>query len=222
MGIAERKEREKQQRKNSILDAAEKVFFSKGFKDATMDDVAEAAELSKGTLYRYFKNKEDIHLGISARALSLLKAMFEDALRRGRSGIEKVREIGRAYFQFSQMHPDYFAAMVRFEGQEMDLTDAESAAFECHSVGTEVLKLVARAIETGREDGTIRPDLDAMKTAVLLWGQTDGVIRIAAHKCEVLSEFGDLTPEALVESFFEFARCAMKPEERGNGTADDS
>jgi AcrR family transcriptional regulator len=43
MGTAERREREKQQRKNDILDAAEKVFFQKGLNVATMDEVAEEA-----------------------------------------------------------------------------------------------------------------------------------------------------------------------------------
>lgn len=213
MGIAERKEREKEQRKNDILDAAEKVFFSKGVKEATMDDIAEAAELSKGTLYLYFKSKEEIHLGISARALGVLKEMFEHALGRGANGLEKTREIGRAYFEFSQTYPDYFDAMVHFEGQDLDLSDDESWSSQCHRVAVDVLKLVARAIEIGIEDGTIRRDLDPMKTAVLLWGQTDGVIRIAARKCEHLSEFGDLAPDALVEALFEFASCAMRPRE---------
>jgi TetR/AcrR family transcriptional regulator len=46
MGIAERKEREKQQRKAEIIQAAELVFFSKGFEHSTIDDIAEKAELS--------------------------------------------------------------------------------------------------------------------------------------------------------------------------------
>ena len=64
MGIAERKEREKQQRREEIVQAAEEVFFSKGFEKSTMDDVAEKAELSKGTLYLYFKSKEELLIGI--------------------------------------------------------------------------------------------------------------------------------------------------------------
>ena len=59
MGIAERKEREKLQRRKDIIDAAEKVFFYRGFESATMDEIAEKVELSKGTLYLYFKSKEE-------------------------------------------------------------------------------------------------------------------------------------------------------------------
>ena len=58
MGIQERKEREKLQRREDIIDAAEKVFFKKDLDSATMDDVANEAELSKGTLYIYFKSKK--------------------------------------------------------------------------------------------------------------------------------------------------------------------
>jgi len=50
MGIVERRQREKEQRRSAIIDAAEAVFFSKGLEIATMDDVAEEAELSKRKL----------------------------------------------------------------------------------------------------------------------------------------------------------------------------
>ena len=73
MGIAERKEREKQQRREEIMQAAEEVFFSKGFEKSTMDDVAEKAELSKGTLYLYFKSKEDLHMAVARKAINLLR-----------------------------------------------------------------------------------------------------------------------------------------------------
>ena len=64
-----------------------------------MDEVAETAELSKGTLYLYFKSKEELYFGISYRALSLLKKMFEDAVQSHSTGIEKIRAIGRSYYQ---------------------------------------------------------------------------------------------------------------------------
>ncbi len=62
MGILERKEKEKQQRRDDILGAAKEVFFSKGLMSATMDEIAEKAELSKGTLYLYFASKEELYL----------------------------------------------------------------------------------------------------------------------------------------------------------------
>ena len=57
-----RREREKLSRRNEILQAARKVFASKDYATATMEDVAATAELSKGTIYLYFQNKADLFL----------------------------------------------------------------------------------------------------------------------------------------------------------------
>jgi len=67
MGINERREREKEVRRDAILDAAENIFFSKGVDSSSMDEIASRAELSKGTLYLYFKNKDELYHGIIHR-----------------------------------------------------------------------------------------------------------------------------------------------------------
>jgi AcrR family transcriptional regulator len=60
MGIQERKERERGRRRQQIMIAAKRVFSFKGFNKATMEDIASEAELSPGTLYLYFKNKDEL------------------------------------------------------------------------------------------------------------------------------------------------------------------
>jgi AcrR family transcriptional regulator len=210
MGIAERREREKEQRRNDILDAAEGLFFTKGIKEATMDQVAEAAELSKGTLYLYFKSKEEIYLGIYMRALRILHRMFDEVMVSEVTGIEKVRAIGRAYYGFSQQHPDYFDAMMYFDVEGLEPLAEGSMALECHNSGIGLLETVADAVRAGVEDGTIRSDLDPMKTAILLWAQTDGVIRVIGRKCEHLKEFEDIDLRHLINDFFEFAYNALR------------
>ena len=77
MGVVERKEREKELRSESIIDAAERIFFSKGFEHATMNDVAEEAELSKGALYLYFHSKNELCMAILQRSLHILREIFE-------------------------------------------------------------------------------------------------------------------------------------------------
>jgi hypothetical protein len=75
----------------------------------------------------------------------------------------------------------------------------------------DVLRLVADAIRSGIGDGSIRSDLDPMKTAILLWAQTDGVIRMVARKCEHMKEFENLDLRNLIEDFFSFVYGALKP-----------
>ena len=59
-----RNDDEKLQRRNSILKAARKIILSKGYEKTTMDDIARAAQLSRGLLYVYFKDKDDIQMGL--------------------------------------------------------------------------------------------------------------------------------------------------------------
>lgn len=62
MTLAERRQREKDQRRKSIINAASSLLFKKGYDKVTMDDIAGEAELSKATLFTYFKDKESIFL----------------------------------------------------------------------------------------------------------------------------------------------------------------
>jgi AcrR family transcriptional regulator len=72
MGIQERKERERERRRQQIMVAAKRVFSDKGFSKSTMEDIAKEAELSPGTLYLYFKNKDELYASLSLRILQYL------------------------------------------------------------------------------------------------------------------------------------------------------
>jgi AcrR family transcriptional regulator len=77
MGIQERKEREKERRRQQIMVAAKRVFVEKGFGGATMEDIAREAELSAGTLYLYFKNKNELYASLTLRVLQYLNIRLE-------------------------------------------------------------------------------------------------------------------------------------------------
>ena len=79
MGIRERKERERERRRQQIIVAAKRVFSEKGFNRATMEDIATEAELSPGTLYLYFKNKDELYASLSLRILQYLLIRMEDS-----------------------------------------------------------------------------------------------------------------------------------------------
>ena len=211
MGIAERREREKEKRRNDIIDAAERVFFSKGHEDATMDDVAEEAELSKGTLYLYFKNKEDLYLAIHLRGNKILHELFKNAVEGESNGLEKTRAIGRAYESFFNQYPDYFNALIYYESRKISFDDQNSVAAECLIEGRATLELLIQAIVTGIQDGSIRPDIEPVKTAISLWGQTTGIVQIATLKQEmVLLPHFSLKAKDVIDYTFELIYHALK------------
>ena len=119
MGIAERKEREKQQRREEIIQAAEKVFFTKGFDKSTMDDIAEHAELSKGTLYLYFKNKDELYASLSLRILQYLNIRLEDVKKeKDIDPRQKIAAIKEALFDVYQFDPMILINMFHLQSSE--------------------------------------------------------------------------------------------------------
>jgi AcrR family transcriptional regulator len=177
MGITERKEREKEQRRNDIIDAAEKIFFEKGMELATMDDVAKEAELSKGTLYLYFNSKDDLLHAIIHRGLLIMKEMFTEAFNSKEIGLEKVSAVGDSYFEFSRKYPNYFRIMLFHKHPENHKPEENPNLMACAEQGDRSLDVVAKAVEVGIEDGTIRSDVNPMEVAVILWAQSNGIVQ---------------------------------------------
>jgi AcrR family transcriptional regulator len=213
MGIAERRLREKEKRRNDIIDAAEKVFFSQGMETSTMDNVAKEAELSKGTLYIYFESKEDLYLAITKRGLDILTKMFEKATTKTAHGIEKIYAIGQAYRDFSKKHTDYFQAMAYFDLRVKEISSESPNAKASIDQGEKVLMICADAIRCGIEDGTIRSDINPQKAAIVLWGQTNGILQLilnkGKHMKEMLKTFGFKTLDEIIAYSFEMIRLSL-------------
>ncbi len=115
------KEREKEQRRNDILSAAEKLFFARGYDNVTMDDIAKAVELNKATIYLYFKDKESLYFTVVLRGIIILNAMIRESESKAESGSEKLWEIGRAYSAFARQYPDHNRACNYFYSGRFDL-----------------------------------------------------------------------------------------------------
>ncbi len=197
MGIAERKEREKEQRRNEIIKAAEKVFFEKGIKGATMDDVADTAELSKGTLYLYFNNKEDLYYAICIKGLSVLNEYFLKSVSPEKTSFENLFEIGKAYIRFAKEHADYFHVMTHFDAMDYDF--GESSDENPHL--DDVMPFFIEIIEKGQKDGSVTTDLPAPLMAHLLWTQTTGVLRMMSAK-KLHIESYDIKEEDMILGHF--------------------
>ena len=129
MGIAERKEREKQQRKNDIIDAAERIFFTRGFAGSTMDEVAEEAELSKGTLYLYFKSRDDLQFAIFMRGSDILMKMMNKELAGDGDGYNNLLALAGSFVRFSREYPDYFNLFIWIIS--MSFNNRRSSSFYC-------------------------------------------------------------------------------------------
>ena len=177
MGIPERKEREKEHRREEIIDAAQRVFFQKGLTVATMDEIAEAAELSKGTLYLYYKSKEDLYLAVMLRGMDILYEMFIAVLSESRTTIEAIANLGEAYYDFFRQHRNYYRMLHFFENPQFHKQVSEEMLQSCAGHNQKVWLVAIDVIKRGIDEGVIRHDIDPKEAAVILWASSNGLMR---------------------------------------------
>lgn len=177
MTVRRRRAKEKQERHEEILDAAEQVFFLKGYEQTSMDDIARAAQLSRALLYVYFKDKAAIMRGVMLRAAQSLQSRFEQALAAGSTGVEQIEGIGHAYHAFSADEADYFDVLTSMAiFPEADESDQQVLAMD--NCRESVNQLMVQALVNGLKDGSLSRDniRDPLQTAFYLQGALHGVI----------------------------------------------
>jgi len=100
MGIKERRAREGKARLGAILVAAENIFSEHGYYQARMDDIAEAAELAKGTLYYYFKSKDEIFLHLLERESERVYEEIQKRISEESSFLEALAKAMEFYLEY--------------------------------------------------------------------------------------------------------------------------
>ncbi len=218
MSTQERRRREKEQRRLAILDTAERIFAEKGFEATVMADIAEEAELSKGTLYLYFAGKEELAFAIFQKNISILKTMIAEASSSRAVGLDKIRAIFQAYLRFYREHfrmplggknANHFYLNRVFEYYFQPNAEKSLSSRSYESIEG-ILDILVEAAETGMRDGSIRPDLEPRKAA-LTFGNLVIVymLRLSQGRDLVLRGQG-FTPEELMNYMFELFINSMK------------
>jgi TetR/AcrR family transcriptional regulator len=213
MGIADRRQREKEQRKTEITDAAERLFFSRSYEDVSMDDIAREVELNKATIYLYFKNKETLFATIVLRGIRILKEKYTECMEKQVPGIVKVALMGQAYYQFSQEYPDYLR-LIHFYGSERFSKENPYTAEIGKGYGT--CRMILRdAIQEGIDDETIRANLDPFLTSMYLMISFMGILSLE-NRWKLVIEAEGFSYEQFASEFFRFITPAISSGEKSH------
>ncbi len=207
MGISERKRREKEQRRKLILSAAEKVFFSRKGESATMDDVAEKAELSKGTLYVYFRNKEDILYALAEKGVELLSKILLLSFEETDTGIEQLSKIADAFIGFSEKQPHYFSLLLKFENKLVKYK---------HDIHEKLLiepalEVLYDVLKKGQTDGSVRYDIEIHDLVAIIWSQMLGVLQTLTTKKKILHQYKS-DPGMLIKGHYKIIIKGISPD----------
>ncbi len=206
--IAARRLEEKERRRSDLLDAAERVAEATGLESLTMELVAREARVSRGLVYVYFKDKQDLAAGICERALLGLHDRF-DALKEAHPrGLDRVIAMGRAYVAFAAECPLQFEILARFEATGASTNDGSNHS-ACLAAGAQVHGLIIAALEAGMADGSVaRAAGEPSAIALSLWAMTHGTIQVASMKRAVLDQHR-VTPDELVEQTLRMATISL-------------
>lgn len=190
MTVADRRRREREARRNHLLDAAERVFLERGYDNVTVDDIAAEAEVAKGTLYLYFKNKHDLLLDVLHRRRQSILQAFGEAQADAKNGLDLVGRLIRAQQKSLAGDPPEFRRLFLrhlVEGPPLEMTPA----FENHAKHIDrIINTYLNAIERGQGDGSIRADLEPIMITTQIWGGVVGSLVLDQHSDSIAERFG--------------------------------
>ena len=179
-----------------------------------MDDVAAAAELSKGTLYLYFQSKEALFISLSNRALDGVLGAFRAIASTGVAvdGATRFRDLLVAYAENAIANSEKFRVMVGrlASNAEVDVTDP--TFIEHRERIAQVVEFYVSSLEAGQEDGSVRAEIDPATTAAETWGGMLGVLLITINFAELNRRFPQpIDKSRLIPEFIDTLVRGLRP-----------
>jgi len=136
-----------------ILAAARKVFAVKGFNDATVDDIAAAAGISKGTIYLYFPSKKDIYLAALKHGLIELRERTRETIQAARGIRARMRSFIATRLEYAEAHRDFIKI---YHSEFGNLTSASACDSEFQQLYLQQAKALETVLQAAVESGEIR------------------------------------------------------------------
>jgi TetR/AcrR family fatty acid metabolism transcriptional regulator len=160
-----------EQRKENILRGAERVFAEKGFREATISEVAKRCGVSEATIYDHFGSKEEILFTIPLETTRKGKEKLEEYLTYIRSASDRLRAIIHNYLDFYERHPDYAAMALLILKQNPRFLETEA-----YRIIREWSRTILRVVEDGKASGEFRSEADPFVTRTMVLGSVEHAV----------------------------------------------
>lgn len=192
-------------RKQQILDASKSVLESRGMDKFTIDQVADEAKIAKGTVYKYYKSKDQILSELSVNSLDMMRQQFEDAANRKSTAIEKLQAICMASYRFSITNKRHYELVQFMERPEFNINmdDYLRVSYSLQSFTDNIVK-------EGIMSGEIDREYDPQLTTYILWAACIGVMQFTETKKNMTKEEFEVNPEEFVKVFARMITTGLK------------
>lgn len=170
MGIPERRERERQELRQRILDAARELFAARGYEAVTMREIAKRIEYSATALYKHFVDKEALVRELCRHDFNALAALFIEAASSSGGPYERFTRVGLVYLDFAVRHPQHYRVMF-MGGLPPVPPDDQERDDPTHNAYVFLRALTADLVRAG----LVRPELEDIDlVAQTAWGIVHG------------------------------------------------
>jgi AcrR family transcriptional regulator len=171
MGIAERRERDRQEMRQLILDAAMGLFVNEGFDQISMRRIAEKIEFSPATVYLYFKDKDDIMFELHRRAFDHFYS-YEVRVASVADPFERLKKLGEVYMSFALENPEEYDLLFIMRG-----TGLRIKAEKDWDEGIRTYDFLKGVVKECLDQGLIKP-MDPDVISLSMWGTVHGLVSL--------------------------------------------
>jgi TetR/AcrR family transcriptional regulator, fatty acid metabolism regulator protein len=174
----------KKLRKQQIMQAAVEVFGKSSYQNANISEIARTAGIAEGTIYQYFKNKQDLFFSIGMERTKDFCREVDSTLEGVTGTVDKIKKLVWYYLYYFKTNPDYVRSLMLEMRVSRDFVKSRSyRSFRAFS------KQVMVILKEGQEEGIIRSDIDVDLAQHLLLGTLEHVVTrwlLKSEKYDVL------------------------------------
>ena len=161
----------KKLRKQQIMQAAIDVFGKSTYQSANISEIARTAGIAEGTIYQYFKNKQDLFFSIGLEKTKDFCKQIDRHLEGATDTTDKIRKLVWYYLYYFKTNPDYVRSLMLEMRVNRDFVKSKSyKSFKAFS------KQVLEILENGQKEGVIRNDVDVYLALQLLLGTLEHIV----------------------------------------------
>jgi AcrR family transcriptional regulator len=195
MGVKQRREREKSETRDKILDAARELFVSEGYEGVSMRRVAEKIEYSPTAIYLHFADKNELFRELCHQDYARLAAVFQSSVM-STDPIERLRQTATIYIEFGVENPNHykFLFMTPHPAHELDDQDRQVQG----NPERDAYAFLRWAVQQAIDSECFREELrDAEAISQTLWAAMHGVISLHIAKgCDTWVEWRPIKQRA--------------------------
>jgi len=176
--IESRRKREKDIKRNMILKAARKLFFEKGFKSVTVENIAKKAELSKGSVYLHFGSKDEIYSQILLNDIDKFHKRVIDLVGNGSSASEILFRLSDIYVEFFLKDRELFRILMTFMLNANHRNLPEDIEAHLSKTTNKTIDIIERILQHGIDNHEFPLAINLRQNRNAIWGLLNGIISL--------------------------------------------